>query len=172
MEENNRFKYSNFTEVFGELQKVYRVKRSTAEVIFIPAVLLLLVLFGVLTYIGSEDAWTIPFCVVPPVLMFFLVVWQMFSTRRDELRIYENGFTYKSRKNLQSCLWTEVETYTHRERTSREINQLADELFPLDSVEKKNGELIDFDPDLPGTPEIIARVENRCKKRLKDCSNK
>ena len=160
MPEENRFRYSNFTEVFGELQNVYRVRRSFAEKFLSPAVLFFLVVFGVITYVATRDYWTIPCCIVLPVIMFCLAAWQIFSTRRDELRIYENGFTYKSGRSLQSCLWNEIETYTHRERNNREITELADGLFPLGSVEKKNGELIDFDADLPGTPEIIARFES------------
>jgi len=46
MEEDNRFKYSNFNEVFGELQNVYHVKRGAAEIIFIPAVLFFLVILA------------------------------------------------------------------------------------------------------------------------------
>jgi hypothetical protein len=119
MPEDNRFKYSNFAEVFGELQDVYRVRRGVLEKIFIPGVILFLVVFGVITYVASEDVWTIPFCIVVPVLMFCSIVRHIFSTRSDELRIYENGFTSKGGKKLQSCLWTEIETCTPRERNER-----------------------------------------------------
>jgi len=166
MPENNRFKYSNFDEVFGELLNVYRVKRGLSEKIFVPAVLFFLIPFGVITYIASEDKWTIPFCIGIPVLMFLMVVWQLFSTRRDELRIYENGFTYKTRKDLQVCLWTEIASYEHRERQGREFTELADGIFPLGAVEKKNGELIAFDFNLSGTPEIVVNFE-QCRKKRK-----
>lgn len=96
--------------------------------------------------------------------MFSLAVLQIFSTRKDELRIYENGFTYKGGKNLQACLWQEIKTCDHRERNNMEIAELDDDAFPLGSVEKHNGEVIAFDFDLPGTPEIIARFENQKRK--------
>ena len=169
MEENNRFKYSNFNEVFGELQNVYYIKRGAAEKIFVPAVLFFLIPFGVITYVASKDWWTIPCCIVVPVLLFCLAVWQIYTTRKDELRIYENGFTHKSGKNLQSCLWTEVETYTYRERNSREIAELPDDVFPLGSVEKQNGEVIGFDFDLPGTPELTEKfAKHQPKAKLKE----
>ncbi len=161
MPEDNRFRYSNFAEVYGKLRNVYRVRRNFGEKFLPPAVLLFLVVFGVITYIASRDAWAIPCCIVIPVFLFCMAVWQLFTTRRDELRIYENGFTYQSGKKLQSCLWTEIETYTHRELNNREITALADGEFPLASIEKKNGEQLAFESDVPGTPEIIAGFESR-----------
>lgn len=161
MPEDNRFRYSNFAEVFGTLQNVYRVRRSFAENFLAPAVLLFLVVFGVITYVASRDVWTLPCCIVLPVALLGMAVWHLFSTRRDELRIYEKGFTYQSGKNLQSCLWTEIESCRHRQLNEREMIELGDEVHPLASVEKKNGEEIAFDHDLPGTPEIVAIFENR-----------
>src|SRR5215213_5912740 len=171
MEENNRFTNSNFREVFGELENVYRVQRSTAEIILIPGVLFFLLIFGVITYVANRDLWTIPCCIVVPLLLFSLVVRQFVSTRKDELRIYENGFTYHAAKNLQSCLWTEIKTYHHRERNSREITELADDVFPLGAVEKKNGERVDFDSDVPGTPDIISRFEKSKAKAKPNLKN-
>ena len=165
MPEDDRFRNSNFTEVFGALQNVHRVRRSFAEKFLPPAVLLFLVTFGVITYVATRDLWTIPCCVGLPVLMFCLAVWHLFSTRKDELRIYENGFTYKGGKNLRSCLWSEIETYRHREPNNHEIAALEEGEFSLGAVEKKNGERIDFDHDVPGTPEIIARFESAQKRK-------
>lgn len=159
MEEGSRFKNSNFDEVFGALEKVYRIERSLSETLLPPAVLFFLIPFGIITYVASEDRLTIPCCIVLPVLLFSLTVWQLFTTRRDELRIYENGFTYRGGKTLSACLWTEIKTYQHRERNNREISTLPDGVFGLGAVEKKNGERIEFDHDIPGTPEIIARFE-------------
>ena len=164
MREDNRFKFSNFDEVFGELMSVYRVKRRKSETTIILSAILFVLIFGVITYVASEDIWTLPICVVIPFLMVCSVVWQLFSTRNDELRIYQNGFTYKSAKKLQSCLWEEIQSYRLRERNNQEILELENGIFPLDSVEKKNGEVIDFENDLPGTPEIINRFENRTAK--------
>lgn len=154
----NRFTYSNFKEVFGKLQSVHRVKRDKFQTIVVPASILLPLLLGIIAYIESQDIWAIPICVLPFLLMFCGIVWHLFSTRKDELRIYKNGFTYKGGKYLQSCLWKEIKTYHHRERNATEIAELENDGFPLGSIEKKNGEIIEFDHDLPGTSEISKRL--------------
>jgi len=159
MPEKNRFKNSNFDEVFGKLQLIYRVRRGITENIVVPGVLFFLIPFGIITYLSTNDYLTIPCCLVLPVLMFSLMVWHIFSTRKDELRIYENGFTYKGGKKLQTCLWQELKTYQYRERNNAEIAEFENGVLPLGSIEKKNGDVIAFDFDLPGTPEIIARFE-------------
>jgi len=161
MEENNRFKNSNFSEVYGELRNVYKVRRGYADKFLAPGALLFLVVFGVITYVATRDWLTIPCCIVVPILMFALASWQLFTTRRDELRIYENGFTHKSGNDLQACLWTEIKDCRLRERNEREMNELADGTIPLAAIEKKNGKTIDFDSDLPGTNEISARFNSR-----------
>ncbi len=158
MQEDNRFKYSNFKEVFGELQSIHRVRRSIFEIIVITLIIFLLFLGGVIAYQETQDIWVIPICMLPFLLMFCGIVWHIFSTRKDELRIYENGFTYKGGKVLHSCLWKEIKSYHHRELNSAEINELENEIFPLGSIEKKNGEIIGFDHDLPGTQEIGRRL--------------
>lgn len=160
MQENNRFRYSNFNQVFGELQSLHPIERSKAEVIFIPLIIFLVFLFGVITYISSKDVWTIPICVLPFFLMFCGVVWELFSTRGDELRIYQNGFTYKSRKT-QACLWTEIKTCRSCERNYREISEMGFENIPLSSVEKENGEVIRFSHSVPGTEKIANRQTRR-----------
>lgn len=159
MPEKNRFQFSNFREVFGELEKVHRVRRSKFQIIIIPALIFLLLLGGIIAYTETRDVWVIPFCVLLPFLLFAGLVWHLFSTRRDELRIYENGFTYKGGKNLQACLWSEIKFFYHRELNELEMTELKAGIFPLGSVEKKSGEVIAFDPGLPGTPEITERFE-------------
>lgn len=158
MPENNGFAFSNFDQVFGKLQSFHRVKRNKFETFVIPAIIFLLFLFGVVTYIASEDILAIPVCVILPLILFGGLVWQLISTRTDELRIYQNGFTYKSRKKTQTCLWKEVNTYHYRERTDREITDLEEGVFPISAVEKKNGEVIDFTEDLQEMAEIYRKI--------------
>ena len=164
MPEENRFKNSNFAEVYGELQRVHRVRRSLTDIYLPLGALLFLLAFGVITYVAADDRWTFPCCVVLPLLLFILAAWHLFSTRRDELRIYEHGFTYQSGGNLQACLWSEIETCTPRERTARELAEPAADAFPLGWIEKRGGARIAFDPDVPGTPEIAARFERQGRK--------
>lgn len=168
MEENNRFKYSNFAEVFGSLQKIHRVRRGCTENLVVPGMLFFCLIFAVLTYVASGDLWTIPVCVLPFLLLFGGLVWHLFKTRRDELRIYESGFTYQSGRNLQTCLWAEIRLLESREPMVRQIIPLENGRIPLDSVKKKNGEIIAFDDDLPGTTEIIEKFEEfKAKPKLK-----
>ena len=163
MMEHHRFAFSNFEQVFGKLQSVHLVARSKFEIIIIPSIIFLLFLFGVLTYIASEDVLAIPVCVIVPFLLFCGLVWHLFSTRKDELRIYQNGFTYKSKKKTQACLWKEIKTCHRRERTHQEILELERGVFPIGVVEKKNGEVIDFTDDLQGMAEIVKCFEKFIK---------
>ena len=168
MEEDNRFINSNFAEVFGDLQKIHRVRRGCTENFVIPGMIFCCLVFGVLTYVASGDWWTIPVCVLPFLLLFCGLIWHLFKTRRDELRIYEQGFTCQSGKSLQTCLWTEIKSLKYREPSAGEIARLESGKTPLDSVKKKNGEIIGFDDDLPGTTEIIEKFEEfKAKPKLK-----
>jgi hypothetical protein len=163
MPEENRFTFSNLNQVFGELQSVHRVSRSKFEIIIIPLIVFLLFLFGVLTYVANEDFWTIPVCVMVPFLLFCGLVWHLFSTGSDELKIYQNGFTYKSKKKTQTCLWKEIKICFRRERTNQEILELEEGIFPIGAVEKRNGEVINFTDDLQGMTEIVKRFEELIK---------
>jgi hypothetical protein len=164
MPEENRFEFSNFREVFGNLQSAHRVRRSKFEIVVIPSIIFLLFLFGVITYIASEDILAIPVCVIVPFLLFCGLVWHLFSTGKDELKIYQNGFTYKSKKRTQACLWKDIKIYHRRERTDQEISELEEGIFPIGAVEKKNGEIIDFTDGMQQMAEIVRCFEKYAKK--------
>jgi len=159
---DERFQHSNFAEIFGRPLETHRIKRSLFQMLVIPAILFLLFLGGVIAYRETRDIWALPFCALPFGLLFVGVLWHLWTTRRDELRIYEHGFTYKNRKNLYACLWSEIDHCRIRHRNEFEIGQLPDDIHPLGAVEKKNGESIEFDHDLPGTP-AITRLYNGWK---------
>lgn len=171
MPETNRFQFSNFEEVFGELQNVYRVKRGLIQILIIPALIFFLFLGGVIAYLETKDWLVIPVCVLPFFILFCGLVWNLFSTRRDELRIYENGFTYKGGKRLQSCLWNEIKLCHRRELNEEEIGKFDTGVFPLGSVEKLSGEVIALDHYLPGTLEIAERFE-QSKRRTRQKRSK
>lgn len=160
MPEEESLKNSNFNAVFGELEDVYRI-RWGGEVIGIPLLLLVALVGGVFYYLDSRDWLTIPCCIAPSLLVLGSFVWSTVATRRDELRIYEKGFTYRSGKQLQTCLWTEIKTYRHRERKGYNPDNPNPDEFEIGSVEKKNGEQIAFDPDIGGTNVILRRYEKR-----------
>ncbi len=163
MSDDERFKYSDFKEVFGDLQSVHGVRQNKSENLVVLGATLFLFLLGIGTFIGSESYWTIPFCVLPSFLPVCLIVWSIFSNKNDELRIYQNGFTYKSRKKLQTCLWEQIKTYNLRPGEQRETREIEQAIFPLESVEKKNGELIGFAPALRGTNDIAGHYQDFLK---------
>lgn len=161
MPENTRLKNSNFDAVFGELQNVYRIWRGGFENIGLPSIIFIFMVGGVFYYLDTRDWMTLPCCIAPAAIMLACFGWSFISTRRDELRIYENGFTHRSGRKLQTCLWTEIRNCHRRERDNRIITEFNGDETPLDSVEKKNGEIIVFDFEMTGTPEIAARFQSR-----------
>jgi hypothetical protein len=160
MPEDNRYKFSNFEEVFGELKSVHKVKRSISLTITVLSALLFVLIFGVITYIASDDILTLPFCVLLPLAMFCFVFWHLFSTKNDQLKIYQNGFTYKNTKTLQACLWDEIKSYERTDLRNRQPKEIEQAIFPLDSIRKTNGEIIDFTNGLEGTTEIERRFKD------------
>lgn len=166
MENPDKFSNSNFKEVFGKLESIHGLNRSFFEKFIIPSVVFGCFLFGILIYISSEDWLAIPVCALPFLVLFTGLVWYLFVSRRDELRIYENGFTLHSRNKVNSCLWSEINTYVRREPLPSDLENPAGN-FALDYVEKKNGEKIFFDSNLKGTEVILERFENRNKPKKK-----
>lgn len=174
MEKPDKFSNSNFKEVFGKLESIHGLNRSFFEKFIIPSVVFGCFLFGILIYVSSEDWLAIPVCALPFLVLFTGLVWYLFVSRRDELRIYENGFTLHSRNKVHSCLWSEIKIHHYRERFPHEIETLKEGTFPLDWIEKKSGEKIFFDSNLRGTEELLERFENRnkTKKHRKNISKK
>lgn len=168
MEKDDRFKNSNFGDLFGSLQKTHYLRRGCGEKVFLPGMVFFCVILGLIAYIASGDWLTIPVCVLPFLLLFFALVRDLYKTRRDELRIYEHGFTFQSGNDLQTCLWTEMKRIKRREPPPGEILRLENGKTPLESVKKKSGELISFDYDMPGTSEILEKFdEYKPKPKLK-----
>lgn len=95
---------------FGDLKGTYRVRFSVGYFIPVGATLFLAV-FGVTTFVVSREIATFFICALPTSLVFLLLARSSFLDRRDELNIFENGFTYKNRKSTVDCLWEEIEDY-------------------------------------------------------------
>ena len=167
MAEKNRFQFSNFDEVFGKLQSVHRLKLGSFRTIVVPAILFFLFLGGVIAYRETGDFWVLPVCVLPFFVLFCGVNWYCFVVRSDELRIYENGFSYRKRKNLQICLWSEIYFYDVRELNEFEHPETDIKHYPLAYVKKRNGETITFDFYMTGTPLISGRSRNSKSKPQK-----
>ena len=157
MKPDSPFRNSDFAAVFGELEETHRVRRGCLELVVMPALVLLPLLLGVVAYTESRDWAAIPICVVPPALFAGVIIWHLFSTLGDVLRIYENGFTYKSGRRLQVCRWEDVAEWQKAEGDPGP----PDGHPPLASVTKRSGEVIVFSDNLPGTAKIAERSGKR-----------
>jgi hypothetical protein len=119
------------------LAGTYRVKLNAAY--FLPhAGLASLALLGFAILWGASG-WKVYVSAVVFVLLsapLLFILWRTIPTWRDELQVYENGFTYKSRKGLQTCLWKQI-SYAGGELDTG--NRLK-----FTSVEKRGGEKIDL----------------------------
>lgn len=161
---DRRFANTDFAEVFGRLEKTHPLRRGCLDDAFVLGSLLFLFGFGLITYIASSDVIAIPICVVVPLFIFLGALWTVVASRGDELRIYENGFTYRCGRKLRICLWRDIRSFRRREPNHLELGILPDDAVPLLSVEKSDGETIAFDPEQTGTHEIFERLnDNKAK---------
>src|SRR5262245_56445322 len=122
----------------GAEKGVYRVKFSLSY--FSPHVVCLsLVGLGLVAFLGVDRVWQ---RIVSGIFLLFVssplifILWRTIPTIFDELRVYEHGFTYKSRKGLQACLWNQVKD---RSGMLDFGNRLK-----VTSIEKRNKEKITF----------------------------
>lgn len=130
------------SQTLGALKATYWVKRGVLDYIPIAAVLFLAV-FGVGTFLVSRDVLALFVCSLPPVLAFVMLAWTLISTRRDELKIFENGFTYQTRKGLISCLWDEIEDFSITRRGST-----------ISGIKKEHGPWISFANEMQGLEDL------------------
>lgn len=156
-----RFSNSNFSDVFGTCVSVHRVNRGWFDILAIPLVLVAMCLFAYTAYLGSRDWVVLPVCGGPFLLLLIGVIRHLFATKTDELKIYENGFTYRTSGRFYTCLWSEISYCRRRELNAREIGRGDENVIPLLYVKKKNGELIEFESDVDGTTEILKKFESR-----------
>jgi hypothetical protein len=116
----------------------HRIKKSLS--LYLPAIaVFFLFLFGLLTFVASEDIFSLAVCALPPLVLFCVLARTLFTDRNDELTVFENGFTYKDKKETVSCLWDEIEDY----RTTTRGNLLT-------GIKKENGPWIEFAHEMQG----------------------
>jgi hypothetical protein len=138
-------------QTLGELKATYHVKNSVF--VFFPLALLLLVAgFGVLMPVANNNAWLIPVCSVPMIIPFFVYLWTLMGARKDELNVFENGFTYRSRKGLVSCLWDEIEDYS-----------VVPHGPEISGIKKENGPWISFAGNMQGTDDLYPHLRTVVK---------
>ncbi len=129
-------------QTLGAMIASYRIKKGLS--LYLPAIaVFFLFLFGLLTFVASEDIFSLAVCALPPFILFCVLAWSLFSDRNDELTVFENGFTYKDKKETVSCLWDEIEDY----RTTTRGNLLT-------GIKKENGPWIEFAHEMQGLDEL------------------
>lgn len=66
-------------------------------------------------------------------------------TRTVKLRIYQNGFTYESKGQIESCRWKEIkDIHCKTIEVSRGRGQPMARVKAIRSIEKRDGKVIDF----------------------------
>ena len=126
----------------GELKAAYNVKNTISEIVPL-GMLLLLAGFGAIIPLANNNLWLIPGCFLPLAIPLCLYLWEIIRTRKDELKIYENGFTYLSRKGMADCFWHEIEDYS----TVRRKSDIA-------SIKKASGPWIKIAKNMQGTVDL------------------
>ncbi len=129
-------------KTLGELKATYRARNSWAEV-FPLGLLLLLAVFGVIMPIANENVWLAPACSLPMAIPFCLYLGNLIRTRKDELQIYENGFTYLSSKKFSTCLWHEIVDYSTVRRGPE-----------ISGIKKNDGTWINISINMQGLDEL------------------
>lgn len=89
-------------------------------------------------------------CLVAPCLILTLAggfwvsdVRKWLKTRTVKLRIYQNGFTYESRGQIESCRWSEIKNINFRfiELSSKSLRRRA---RVIRSIDKTDGQVINI----------------------------
>jgi hypothetical protein len=83
-------------------------------------------------------------CSVPTILPIIVYVWLLFSERRDEMKVFENGFSYRTKKQTTECLWEQIEDYTV---AGAALSKLPDDLT---AIKKEDGPWITIAMEMQG----------------------
>ena len=130
-------------KTLGSLQNTFHVRRGIANLwpiflLMFPAFMGVAAIFAIPEIIGKT------ICGGAGILPVIVYVWFLFSDRRDELKIYENGFSYRNKKQTVECLWEQIEDY------STLLGPFAKLPQSLISIKKANGPWISIDADMQG----------------------
>jgi len=83
-------------------------------------------------------------CSIPAIFPLCIYVWSLFSERRDEMKIFESGFSYRHNRQITECLWEQIEDYSV---AGAAFAKLPDDLA---SIKKQNGPWIPIAMDMQG----------------------
>ncbi|HQX55508.1 MAG TPA: hypothetical protein PLP07_06245 [Pyrinomonadaceae bacterium] len=135
----NAFVVTKMDELsLGELKGVFRVRMGLTY--FLPHFgLFCVALIGFAIYYGAPAGWK-SYVSALVFLLFSLplafILWKTIPSLFDQLTVYQNGFTYKTRRGLQSCTWPQIKDQSATLDTGDRMK--------MTSVEKRGGEMIVF----------------------------
>ena len=127
----------------GPLQKTFhpRTRGWNLWPIFLlmfPASLDVVAIFAIPDIVGKL------ICFIPGTLPLCIYVWSLVSDHRDEMRIFENGFSYRHKGQTVECLWDQIEDYSMAGVTHSKVPDL------IESIKKDNGPWIQIAMDMQG----------------------
>ena len=88
---------------------------------------------GVVAIFAVPDIVGKLICFVPGTLPLIIYMWSILSERKDEMRIFENGFSYRNKGQTIECLWDQIEDYSMAGVADSEVPDL------IESIKKDNG---------------------------------
>lgn len=156
-------KETDLTErAFGDLISSFRAKPNLVLIVIFLFFALVLSTSGI--GLMSETAYLTGFVCVAFSLPCFWLVWLQFSLSREELRIFQNGFTYKRRGKVQTCLWQDMRSLTFLTGRSNTTtisvsSALADSRGTLVAIRKNSEELIELNENLSCESAMVEAIK-------------
>lgn len=149
-------------QAFGNLISSFRAKPNLVLIVIFLFFALVLSASG--AGLMSEKAYLTGFVCVTFSLPCFWLVWLQFSLGRDELRIYQNGLTYKGRGKVQTCMWQDMRSLTFLTGRSNTTtisvsSALQSSRGTLVAIRKNSGELIELNEELKCEAEMIDAIK-------------
>jgi len=153
---------ADIDSAYGSLIVARRAKASWLLIVLFTFFALVLLVSG-LGLIAEKTYLTGAICVAIS-LPFFALVWFQLSLSQDEIRIYQNGFTYRRRGKLQECSWLDIKSLTFASGRSNTFtlsvsSALADRRGSLVAVRKNSDELIRMNEYLRCENEMLDAIK-------------
>jgi hypothetical protein len=143
-------------QTLGSLLGTYHVKISLGNLLPI-FLLFFLASFGAIAIVAVPDIVGKVLCPLVAITPLIIYLWGMFSDRRDEMKIYENGFSYRWKRQTVECLWEEIEDYNS---TYTPFGTLIDNLT---SIKKENGPWIPIAHEMQGRELLVPHLRTLIK---------
>lgn len=140
----------------GKLQNTFHVKISPWNLwpmflLSFPALMGVAAIFAIPEIAGKIV------CSVPAFLPLLIYVWATFTGRRDEMNIFENGFSYRNKGVTTECLWKQIEDY---DAAGTAFSKMPDSLV---SIKKENGPWIPVAAEMQGKEYLQPHLQTLIK---------